>query len=352
MPTLLTFAALKNSDVPGRIGVCPTSDNFRDFTNKATRMLMNRGDFFGTVERLKVCVYNSCLVWPRQVGTVLAVNLCGRPTEVFNHWYEFMPLSAGDFCGSGVNIGSGGFRWGNGSCSGNLTVINDGMSPVFNPIHCGQPRYIRAYASTQQDVGKTTRIFGIDDNGQVVRTQNADLTWSEGVELTLAIPAGQGFVSTPMKFREVTRIIKEETQGVVRYYQYDADADVMTDLVWLDPGETSPMYRRSRLPKKCGCAGNCNGLTSVEALVKLEFIPVKYDTDLVLISNEDALSDMMLSVKYSNAGDANMAKDFEAKAIREMNLELNNKFPNEQTPVQINPFGNALPERHSVGCII
>jgi DNA-binding protein YbaB len=111
------------------------------------------------------------------------------------------------------------------------------------------------------------------------------------------------------------------------------------------------MFRKSRLPQRCS-AGSCSGLVSVEALVKLEFIPVKYDTDLVLISNQDALSDMMLAVKYSNAGDKEMAKDFEAKAIREMNLELNNKFPSEQTPIIINGFGSALPTLHGIGSII
>lgn len=339
MPSLLTFKNLKDSDVPGRVGVCSTSDAFRDYTNKATRMLMNRGDFWGTVERIKLCVYNSCLVWPRYVGTVKAVNLNGHPTSLMNHWYEFMPLSAGDFC-------SGGFGFSNGSCHGNIAIINDGMSPVFNPIACGSPKYIRAYPSTQQDVGKTTRIFGLDENGQTIRTQNADLTWTDGVELTLALP----YVSTSIKIREVFRIIKEETEGVVRYYQYDSVNDVLLDLVWLDPSEVSPMFRKSRLPKHCSCGtGSCDGLTSVDALVKLEFIPVRHDTDLVLISNIDALSDMMLSVKYSNAGDKDMAKDFEAKAVRELNLELNNKFPNEQTPIEINPFGSALPAYHMIG---
>jgi hypothetical protein len=341
--SLLTFQNLMDSEVPGTVGVCPTSDAFLSYTNKATRMLINRGDFFGTVERIKLCVYNSCLVWPRFVGTVQAVNICGRATEVFNNWYQFMPLSRQDFC-------SGGFGFNGNSCTGNLTTINDGTSPVFNPIVCGQPRYIRAYPSTQQDVGKKTRIFGVNEGGQTVRTQNADLTWTDGIELTLAIP----FASTSMKFREITRITKEETQGVVRYYQWDdaalAGAD-LTDLVFLEPTEISPMFRKSKVPTRCS-AGSCSGLTSVEALVKLEFIPVKYPTDLVLISNLDALSDAMLAVKYSNGGDKDMAKDFEAKAIREMNLELNNKFPNEQTPIFINPFGSALPANHCIGQII
>lgn len=341
MPTLLTFENLKDSDIPGRVGKCPESDDFRNYTNKATRMLMNRGDFWGTVERMRICTYNSCIVWPRYVAAVKAINIAGNSYAVMNHWYEFMPLSAGDFC-------NGGFTWSGGACYGNTRAVNDGFAPVFNQIRCGSSVYIRAYPSTQADVGQTTRIFGIDENGQTVRSNNGDGTWSEGVELTLAIP----YVSTSIKFREVQRITKEETQGVLRYYQYDEDNDVLLDLVWLEPTELSPAYRRSRIPKPCCTSTSCDGLTSVEAMVKLEFIPVKYDTDLVQISNLDALSDMMLAIKYSNAGEAAMAKDFESKAIRELNLELNNRFPNEQTPVEINPFGSAMPINHSIGAII
>lgn len=339
---MLTFGQLKASEVPATVGVCPDSDVFKDYTNKATRMLMNRGSFYGTVQRLKICVYNNCLVWPRTVSVPLAINTGGGFNEVWNHWYEFMPLGHCDF-------GYGRFSWNGalGQFCGNLRTINDGVSPVFNNIPCGRTHYIRAYPSTQEDIGKKTRIFGIDENGQVIRTQNADNTWSEGVELTLALP----FVSTSFKLREVTRIIKDETEGVLRYYQYDDENAVLLDLVVLDPSETNPMYRRSRLPSTCR-SRSCTTPRSIEALVKLEFIPVKHDTDLVLISNQDALSDMMLSVKYSNGGDALMAKDFEAKALRELNLELNSRIPIEQTPVQINPFGSALPARASVGRII
>lgn len=337
---LLTFKNLKDSEVPATVGVCPDSAEFRDYTNKGTRMLMTRGDWWATVQKIKVCVYESCIVWPRWVGTVLAVNVCGHPTEVWNHWYEFIPWSRHDFC-------PGAFRYTGEGCTGNLRTINNGTSSVFNPIACGQNYYIRAYPSTQQDIGKTTRIFGVDENGQTIRTQNADLTWNEGVELTLAIP----FVSTPFKIREVTRIIKQETEGVLRYYQYDDVNDVLRDLVWLEPSEVSPMFVQSKI--QTHCRGNqCQTVRSVEAMVKLEFIPVRHDTDLVQISNLDALSDMMLAVKYSSGGDALMAKDFEAKAIRELNLELRNKLPNEQTPVEINTFGSALPERHAIGCII
>lgn len=337
---MLTFKQLKDSEVPATVGVCADSASFIDYTNKATRLLMNRGQFYGTVERMKICVYNNCLVWPRTVGTVLAVNTCGH-NEVWNHWYEFMPLNRNDF-------GPNRFYWNGTLFCGNIQTINDGTAPVFNNVPCGRSHYIRVYPSVQADLGKTTRIFGKDENGMTVRTENADGTWSDGVELTFGLP----FVSTSFKFREVSRIIKDETQGVVRYFQFDDENAVMLDLVWLEPTETNPQFRRSRLPASRCRSASCSTPRSVEALVKLEFIPVKYDTDLVLISNQDALQDMMLSVKYSVGGDAPMAKDFEAKAIRELNMQLADKMPNEQTPVDINPFGSALPTRHSIGQII
>lgn len=349
MPELLTFGALKASDVPDIAGVCATSDTFRNYVNRATRMLLNRdagqAAFWGTVEKLMACYYNNCIVWPRYVGTVLAVNVCKRPTSVWNNWYQFTPLSLSDFC-------SGTFSLRDGHCYGNVKVVNDGVSPVFNPIACGSQFYVRAYPSTQEDIGKTTTIYGIDENGQTIRTQQPDKTWREGITLTLAVP----FVSTPIKIREITRITKDETQGVLRYYQYDADNDVLLDLVWYDPGETTPMYRRSKIygtrPSGSCCATSCDGARSLEALVSLEFVPVKYDTDLVQISNQDALRNMISAMKYSDAGETAKATQFEIQAIRELNLEASRRFPKEQTPVTINPFGSAIPSLHRIGRIL
>ena len=339
---LLTFEAVKAGDIPDVSGVCADSDQFRNYLNKATRMLMTRGDFWGTVEKIQICTYNSCLVWPDFVGTVLAVNMTGQSSTLANLWYQFMPLSVSDFC-------CGGFGFNGNSCTGNLIVRDDGVSPVYNPIRCGQNVYIRAYPSTLADVGKKTVIYGVDSNGQDILTQRGDGTWQPGIELTLAVP----YVSTSFMGREITRIHKEVTSGPVRYYQYDLTNNLLLDLVILKPYETDPMYRRSRLYKGCtgGCTTSCNGLRSVIALVKLEFVPVLFDGDLVLISNQDALRDMILSIRFADSGDKEQAVKYELSAIHESNLEASNKAPKEQTPVEINAFGSALPVYHLIGRI-
>ena len=83
----------------------------------------------------------------------------------------------------------------------------EGTSPVFNPIGCNQNVYLQFFLSSPTDLGKGITVYGIDSNGQVVMSQRQDGTIQEGVRLILAKP----FVQTPVKFRPVTRINKDET---------------------------------------------------------------------------------------------------------------------------------------------
>ncbi len=342
---LLTYAQAKDSTLADVAGTCSNSDLFRSYLNKSVRMLMNRGNFWGTVQKIRVCVYNNCITWPRYVATPLAVNIANHWTPVYNNWWGFMPLNyRSDF-------GHGGFGFSNGCCTGNLAVENDGVTPVFNQVKCGQANYIRVYPSVQADIGKTTTIFGVDSNGQTIRTKVNSTTWQDGVTLTLALP----FVSTPMQVQEVTRIHKEVTQGVVRYYQYDSNNDVLLDLVSYDPYETDPMYRHSKIANfrsLQSCSQRpCNGLVQIDALVKLEFVEVKTDSDLVLIENLDALEDAIQGIKKKQQGDTEGGLLLMNSAVHELNLELRNRFPLDQTPVEVLSFGTSLPARHGIGMI-
>lgn len=317
---LLTFAEAKASrELAATSGQCGSSDEFRSLLNQATRKLMNRGSFFGTVQRIQVCTYDCKVVWPRFCGNVLALNFSGHPSPVKNNWYEFLPVSQ---CDLGV---MGSFPYVNGNF-GPITTSDAGFSPVFNPIKCGHPTYVQIYPGTRADVGKKTTIYGVDHNGLVVRTK-VNGVWQEGETVTMALP----YTQTATIFREITRISKDVTQGVARYYQFTPIGPYTYDLVWLDPGETNPMYRTSRLPPGRACC-----LKSIQALVKLEFIPVVADTDLVQIPNLDALALMISALRKSNAGDKEAAHAEEADAVRELNLELKNRYGNDQIVTRIN----------------
>jgi hypothetical protein len=306
-------------------------------------MLMTRGNFWGTVQLMRFCIYNECLVWPRQVGTILAVNTCRGTVNVWNNWFQFAHIGGRqDWMNAGFTID--GF-----DCRGNLNLENQGTTPVYFQVPCGNNFYVRSYPAVRADVGKKITIFGIDSNGQVVRTKDSSGLWQEGVTLVNALP----FASTPMRFREVTRVVRDKTSGPGRLFYYDPDNNVLRDCAIYDPTDTAPDFRFTKIPglirhRTASCA---NGAQQVSALVKLQFIPVENDNDLVLISNLDAIGNMIQGIRKSDGGDSAGGETDVARAVHEMNLELRDKFPQEQTPISIRPAGAVGAFRARIGMI-
>ena len=133
--------------------------------------------------------------------------------------------------------------------------------------------YLRFFIDNIADVGATLTVFGIDSNGQVIRSLHGDGTWTDGVELTLAAP----YVQTAMKVRHVTRVLKDTTKGNVRGYQWDGSslsgtAPLLLDLCNYSPNETSPQYQHSRL-RGVRSGSACCAFTRITALVKLGYVP-------------------------------------------------------------------------------
>ena len=103
-----TLAEAKASTLKNIVGVAVTTPKFLEFLNEATRRLLRRGDWSGTV--LPVCLYvtRGTVTWPRYVGQVRKINVCHRALPMRNLWYQFLPLSSaehyhhhyGHHCGS------------------------------------------------------------------------------------------------------------------------------------------------------------------------------------------------------------------------------------------------------------
>lgn len=341
---MLTFGQAKNSLVLKRVsGVCSSTDEFQSYLNQAVEMLMTRGNFWGTVQPMRFCIHNECLVWPRQVGTVLAVNTCGHPINVWNNWFQFTHLAThGDIRNLGFTID--GFN-----CRGNLSLENQGTTPVYFQVPCGQNLYVRSYPAVRADVGKTITIFGYDINGQYVRTKNAAGLWQEGATIINTLP----FASTPMRFREVTRVVRDKTSGPGQLFYYDPDNDVLKNCAIYDPTDVNPDFRFSKIPglARAACCTGPNGVKQVSALTKLKFIPVENDNDLVLIPNLTAIANTIQGIRKSDGGDSGGGEADIARAVHELNLELRDKFPQSQTPITIRPAGAVGAFRANIGMI-
>ena len=334
---MLTAGSAMTSRLNRISGVCAGSDDWYQLINDATRELMRRGNWWGTVRRLRGCIYNGCIAWPRYVGTVLAINRCGRSAPPKNQWYDFdavLPEHVRHWnqCG--------GFL-----CAHDLALADHNTTPVFNQIPCNTPRYLRFYITQPTDVGKTITIFG-KSGGIELLTKRSDGTIQPGLVLTLAIP----FVETSTLFNSVERVIKDPTDGPVYGYQFDGTN--LFPLSTYEPSETLPDYRSNKLVTS-PCPTNCQQWPSqIEALVKLQFVEAKTADDLVLIDNLDALATAMQSCKLSDAYDSAGAETMMARAVHELNLDLRDKLPIDQTPVRVKVYGTSDLRKQGIGTLM
>lgn len=349
-PSTLTLGAARASSIINIAGVCASGSQFVAQLNEATSRLMDYGEWWNTVVKARLCIQRNCVTWPRWVGTPLAVRLCNNAQPIQNRWYEFMPVTHTDCFYGTRNVG----LWGSPH-----VMVETGQAPVFNNVACGSALPLRAYPRYQQDVGKTIKFFGVDSNGQEVLTQDlATGAWAAGESVVLAA----GGTLTVNSYREVTRVIKEVTNGPVDVYQYDSTQVVpgdtthqgLLDMAHYDPGETNPMYRFTTLRGGVCRSGGCCSTDGtrerkLELLAKLQFIPVVADDDVVQIDNIPALKLMVQAIRLEEAGDDDGANKKQAMAIRELNRQLRNKLPLDQIPIYVSGSGTALPVVHGIG---
>jgi hypothetical protein len=327
----LTLADARASSIINVSQNCGTGDSFRQLINEATERLMIRGDWDGTVVVTHLCVRRGCVVFPRYVQEIRKMKVCGAYTPIENLWYEFLPQTH-PWC-NGWNSGNGDWGWRPWSWwSGRMDA--KGRSPVFQDI-LGPGRTVRAYVQTNNDIGKTSTIFGTDNSGQPLMHKDENGNWQDGSVIVFNKPFG----STDTFVGHIDRILKDETEKPITMFGYDATNDVLETLVTLEPTETNPSFARYQLHSgTCNC--NCD--QSIVALTKLKFIPVKAETDPILVANIAALKLMVQCIKAEEANDDALARSKEAAAIREANLGLWSRDQEDQIAVDVLPFGRTM----------
>lgn len=315
-------------------GYCPDSADFIDLVNSSVRRALRRGDFMGTVVPIYLCVRSGCVTWPRYVQNVRALSWCGHNIQPKNMWGDFLPRESHHCWRQGISWCCGG------QCQS--AMVDGGRTSVFQDIQ-GEGRLIRAYARCNDDYGKTLTFFGQDNNGQDLLTVLPDGTRVPGIILTLGAP----FASSAVFVRHIDYVLKDETVCPVNVFAYWAAENVLEDIAQYDPGETRPSYQRTKLRMPWAMFGSCAPSSNtccdtnrgVAALVKLAFIPARFDTDLVIIDNIEALKLLFQSCKFGEAGDRQNSKLFEADAIAELNRDLENNYPDEQFVADNQIFG-------------
>jgi hypothetical protein len=291
------------------LGKSQSSPEVIAFLNEAIQRLMVRGNWRGTVVRYRIAVNDEKLTWPRQIETVLKVNVGGSPIPLANRWYEF----AG--AGPGTTTAEN---------SPGLILQDLGTACSFDDIE-GIGKTILVTSDEVEDADSQILIQGYDQNNNWIRTLVAGV-FVNGEYVNIS-PGG---AYTTHEVINLTGVIKPQTNGRVYLYEHDVATGVNKPLAMYEHDEENPEYRRSRIPSLADVdssgtfEGIPDGYAMVEVLAKLAFIEATEDTDILLIGNLPAIKDMVQSIVKAENNLAQEADYYESRAIRELEKELVN----------------------------
>jgi len=290
----ITLADARASRIPNVIGACNDDVRFLAILNEAIQRLLTKGLWWGTYARYRICAINSCITLPSGMATIETAAQCGVPISVVDQWYEFLENGLGTVNGSTASDGSncsscGGVGGRNFGC-GMPGAYMRGRFPTFSDM-VGTTEKLRFVCDLASDVGKEVLALGYDENSNWIRTSQGGVI-RDGEVIDLAQAPGADStnyfsVLTDIQFPNdmdgqtwlYARKPADSTQRLIGKYQYH---------------DTRPSFARYFIPGICNNDSSCP--TTVEIMAKHDFIPVKNDTDYLIIGNLPALKTMCMAI--------------------------------------------------------
>lgn len=287
-------------------GMCEDDPRLLEVLNRAVQRLLPKGKWVGTTIRYRICTSSNCITWPRQIETIEAMAIEGRPHRVRNDWFEFLESGQGILDNQTTN---------------GLQLVDRGEAVAFDDITANSWGYIRIYTDLPEDSGKTIILQGYDENANWIRTLD-DGAYIDGLKVAIQTDPGT-ITTTTQKFSRLTGVIKDVTNGNVRLYEYDGSANVRALAIY-EPDETLPSYRRSYVPglRNVNQGSDTCARASVEVVAKLRFIPVSKENDFLLIGNIQALESETKAIRAFDNELNDKAYAFEARAVQYLEQEL------------------------------
>ncbi len=254
----------------------------------AIRLLANKGLNDPLLGEMSLCVCNGCITLPRDVGTVLGINVNGHPTLLQDQWFQYHINGPGD--GGGVPCSANSYEL------GQVCTFRD-PSEAF---------YLQAEVSSSADNNKKLRVYALDESGKKIFSPGPDGTLVEGFLVPLIFGFSQRNPGAPAASR-VYRVSKEITKDYVKLYAVKAsDGTSMTLIGDYEPAEVIPQYRRIRVGNKAG----------VRIKYKKASLQITSQNDFINCDNYEALRLACRAVKMRGDDKYDVAAKIEKEASR------------------------------------
>lgn len=281
----------------------------------ATEVLANKSDFDPLLGWVDITTSGGKVVsLPREVETVLALNISGVPSFPRDRWAEFHLNGRGSDCSD-----SCAFFWDD---KGDYPLFRDPDVPV---------RFV-ATVENSADLTAELWIYGYDENDKWVYSTVGSET-VEGYRVTL----NDGVVvidpSAPL-FKRVVNVRKDRTKGYVSLYGYADGSSTGTLFGLYEPFETAPSYRRIVL-SKTACW--------VRVQFRRKVFRITSETDWIPLHSRYALLLMLKSLQKLDQDRIEEADAYEAKAVRYLLDEQSTRNPPSVSPIQVSTATALVP---------
>jgi hypothetical protein len=227
-----------------------------------------------------------CLALPREVDTVLAVNIGGQPVLGYSQLFSFHLNGPGD-----------------------CRTVCEWKWTDAGKMHCTYrdlvvPAKLVCYLQSPADNGKQVIVFGYDSAGNVLRRQDSAGVWINGYQVPTIYGVAVPDAGAPTIAR-ITGLHKEPTVGSVRLSTIDDSGATGMLLSVMEPDETEPQYRRIQLNRSCNWARIAYRKTNPIFSSRYDHIPLRSRVALLLaIQARKHLSDNQIAEAHSYEADA------------------------------------------------
>lgn len=285
------------------IGVCDDEKFFR-WCGDTVSLIANKGDFEGWKAWIDICTSGDghCFTLPREVETVLAVNIGGRPTLGYGTLFNFHLNGLGD-CRQRCD-----WSW------------QDQGAWHFTYRDILTPGRLVAQLQLPDDNGRELVIFGYDNRGQKLRRQ-VNNAWVDGYQVPTIYGVAVPDTEAPIIAR-ITGIFKQRTAGSIKLAMEDN-----TLLGVYEPDEEIPQFRRIKINRSSTWIRVAYMKKNPVFTSLFDHIPLRSRVGFLL---------GLQARKFYHAGDIANAQQFELNAAR-LEIEAQNKVePNTtNSPIQV-----------------
>lgn len=271
----------------------------------AVQFLANKGEVDPLIGYVDLCVSGRCVTLPREVETVLSLNISGTPARGRDELFSFHLNGPGE-CRE--------------SCK--YTWDNSGTFFTYRDLQC--PARLIAFVEKPEDAGVMLRVFGYDEQNRPLRT-DVNGKWEDG----LLVPTIYGYAlpaSTDPFVSRITGIVKGQSAANIRLSSFDNSTSSGTLLGIFEPDELKPEYRRIRINRDCSWIRLCYRRRTLDLISQ---------NDRILLHSRIALILAMHALKKYREVDLVAATQLEAHAVRLLTERENVLTAPINSPIQV-----------------